>query len=105
MHTHNIISARDTASVLIVDDLHSDTELLDALFKSADFRILKSTHPGEAIDIFETSQPDIAVIDVAMRGINGFRLCRISKDMAGRRFFPVILLAAHSDRGKQDKRT
>ncbi len=103
MVTHNIISAKDTASVLIVDDLYSDSELFDAFFKSADFRILKSTHPGEAIDIFKTSHPDIAVIDVAMRDINGFRLCRIFKDMAGRRFFPVILLAANSDRGSKIK--
>jgi putative two-component system response regulator len=104
MITNNIIPAKETACVLIVDDLQSDTEVLDAVFKSADFRVLKSTHPGEAIEIFETSHPDIAIIDVAMRDINGFRLCKIFKDMAGRRFFPVVLLTAHSDRESKIKR-
>ncbi|MEC4684978.1 MAG: HD domain-containing phosphohydrolase [Nitrospirota bacterium] len=103
MISNNIIPARDTASVLIVDDLQSDTELIEAVFKSDDFRIFKSANPVEAVDIFETCHPDIAIIDITMHDVNGFQLCQIFKDMAGRRFFPVVLLAAHSDRGSKIK--
>jgi len=103
MISNSITSAGDTASVLIVDGLHADTELIEAVFKTGDFRVFRSAHPGEAIAIFETVHPDIAVIDIAMRGINGFQLCQIFKDMAGRRFFPVVLLAAHSDRRSRIK--
>jgi len=94
MITDNIISA----AVLIVDDSRSNNGLFEEVFSSDAFRTFNATGPEDAIEKFKALHPDIAVIDISRREADGFRLCRILKDAAGQRFFPVILLGTHSDR-------
>ncbi|RMG03882.1 MAG: response regulator [Nitrospirae bacterium] len=90
-------SGRKAKKVLIVDDIPSNLELVEAVFVSEGFEVITAVHPRDAITAFETHQPDIAVVDVMMPEINGFQLCQILKDMAGKAYFPVVLLTALSD--------
>jgi len=87
--------------VLIVDDVPSNLELVEAIFHSEGFDVITAVHPRDAITAFEAHQPDIAIVDVMMPEINGFQLCQILKDMAGKSFFPVILLTALSDQSSR----
>ena len=96
-------TGRPVATVLIVDDLASNLELIEAVFTSEGFNVVKAEHPRSAIDKFEHYTPDIAVVDVMMPEIDGFQLCQILKDMAGKNYFPVILLTALSDRTSRIK--
>ncbi|NOZ24978.1 MAG: HD domain-containing protein [Nitrospirae bacterium] len=93
-----IISARETAAVLIVDDSRSNTDLFEEVFSSDGFRIFRAAGPEDAIEAFKAHHPDIAVIDITTSETCGFRLCRMLKGMASQRFFPVILLGAGKDR-------
>ncbi len=83
--------------VLVVDDIESNIELLKTVMEGVGFRVFTAVNGKEAIEVFEAEHPDIAIVDIMMPEIDGYQLCQILKDMAGRSFFPVILLTALTD--------
>jgi putative two-component system response regulator len=94
---------KEIPAILVVDDIQSNLELLEAVFIKEGFRVFTALGATSAIDIFSQSPVDLAVLDVMMPGIDGFELCSRLKDMSGKRFFPVILLTALNDRGSKIK--
>lgn len=89
--------------ILVVDDLQTNIDLLEAIFVKEGFRVLGARGGTEAIALFEKNRIDLAVVDVMMPGMDGFALCLILKQKAGKQFFPVILLTALSDRTSRIK--
>jgi putative two-component system response regulator len=94
---------KETPAILVVDDIQSNLELMEAVFIKEGFKVFTALGATSAIDIFSQSPVDLAVLDVMMPGIDGFELCSRLKDMSGKRFFPVILLTALNDRGSKIK--
>ncbi len=87
----------ETPSILVVDDVRSNLELMEAVFLKEGYRVYTADESNAAIDLFRQYPIDLAVLDVMMPGLDGFGLCRKLKDMSGKRFFPVILLTALTD--------
>lgn len=90
-------------SVLAVDDTVSNLDLIESVLKKDRLKVIKVSSPVEAIDIFEAQHPDIAVVDVMMPEIDGFRLCQILKERTGGNYFPVVLLTALHDQASKLK--
>jgi putative two-component system response regulator len=90
--------AEERPSVLVVDDLCSNLELLEAVFVNAGFEVFSALDASSALSIFESHEIDIAILDVMMPGMDGFELCRRLKSRTEKKFFPVILLTALADR-------
>jgi putative two-component system response regulator len=67
------------------------------------FRVYTALRAEAAIDLFMCNSIDLAVLDVMMPGVDGFELCARLKDISGKRFFPVILLTALTDRQSKIK--
>lgn len=88
----------DRPSVLVVDDLWSNLELMEAIFANAGFEVFSAANAFSALSIFDTHKIDLAILDVMMPGMDGFELCRRLKSVAGKQFFPIILLTALTDR-------
>jgi putative two-component system response regulator len=93
----------ETPSILVVDDVPSNLELMEAVFMKEGFRVYTALGADAAIDLFMNNSIDLAVLDVMMPGVDGFELCARLKDMSGKRFFPVILLTALTDRHSKIK--
>lgn len=85
-------------SVLVVDDIDANLELLEAVFKRAGYTVHMALGGGPALEICNSYSIDIAILDVMMPGINGFELCRKLKSLTDKYFFPVILLTALNDK-------
>lgn len=92
------IAVEDKPSVLVVDDLWSNLELLEAIFANAGFDVFSALDGYSALSIFESHRLDIAIVDVMMPGMDGFELCKKLKSMRTKQYFPVILLTALTDR-------
>jgi len=90
--------AEERSSVLVVDDFSSNLELLETVFTNAGFEVFSAMDAFSALSIFETHEIDIAIVDVMMPGMDGFELCRRLKSRTEKKFFPVILLTALTDR-------
>ncbi|NOY64065.1 MAG: response regulator [Nitrospirae bacterium] len=94
---------QERPSVLIVDDIPSNLELIEVIVQSEGFTVLKAYHGHKAIEIFEELKPDIAIIDVMMPDMDGFQLCNTLKELAGKRYFPIIMLTALNDKESKIK--
>lgn len=90
-------------TVLIVDDLESNLELMEAIFLKEGFRTLVAPDAFSALRTFRHNKVDLAILDVMMPGMDGYELCRHIKQTSGKQFFPVILLTALTDRGSKIK--
>jgi putative two-component system response regulator len=97
----HFVETGEKPSVLVVDDLSANLELLEAIFESAGFEVSSSRDASSALSIFESKNVDIAIVDVMMPGIDGYELCKKLKALTEKRFFPVILLTALT--GKQSR--
>ncbi len=95
----NDATAADRAEVLVIKDPRRAEGPAEALSEQGEFKVLEAADPKEAIEIFKDGTPDIAIIDAGEAGTEGLQLCRLFKDMAGWRYFPVILLAGSKDVG------
>jgi putative two-component system response regulator len=84
-------------SILVVDDVASNLELMEAVFHKAGFSVHKALGAEGALDLYNKYPIDIAILDVMMPGINGFELCKSFKQLAKKQFFPIILLTALND--------
>ncbi|MEJ2696705.1 MAG: response regulator [Candidatus Sulfobium sp.] len=82
------------SSVLVVDDMPFNLEVMEGILYREGYRVITASSAGEALEVIETRPVDLAVLDVMMPGMNGFDLCRKLKAIAGRRFFPVVLVTA-----------
>jgi putative two-component system response regulator len=94
---------KETPSILVVDDVRSNLELMEAVFIKEGFKVYAALGATAAIDIFNRYHIDLAVLDVMMPGVDGFELCIRLKDISGKRFFPIILLTALTDRHSKIK--
>ncbi len=89
--------------ILVVDDLQTNIDLLRAIFAKEGFTVHGALDAAAALKTFDEQHVDLAVVDVMMPGTDGFALCSMLKQKAGKRFFPVILLTALSDRNSRIK--
>lgn len=85
-------------SILVVDDMRENLELLDAVFQKQGYDVSTALNAKEAMQIYQDTPVDLAVLDVMMPGMNGFELCRAFKKMTERSFFPIILLTALNEK-------
>ena len=61
---------------LVVDDNHDAADLLAALQQSRGHQVRGAYHGDEALDAFGTSELDLALIDLAMPGMDGYEVAR-----------------------------
>jgi putative two-component system response regulator len=94
---------KEKPSILVVDDVRSNLELMEAVFTKEGFNVYTALRATAAIDIFDRHHIDLAVLDVMMPEVDGFELCSRLKDLSGKRFFPVILLTALTDKQNRIK--
>lgn len=88
-------------AILVVDDLQANIDLLEAIFVKEGFTVHSAQGAVDALKFLDQHHVDLAVVDVMMPEIDGFALCSMLKQRAGKHFFPVILLTALSDRNSR----
>jgi putative two-component system response regulator len=85
-------------SVLVVDDVGVNLELMDVIFQRAGYDVYMALSAEPALEFCTIYPIDIAIVDVMMPGIDGFELCKRLKGLTDKYFFPVILLTALNDK-------
>ncbi|MDE6944176.1 MAG: VanR-ABDEGLN family response regulator transcription factor [Lachnospiraceae bacterium] len=86
--------------ILIVDDEVEIADLIEMYLKSEDYTVYKFYSAKEALACIETTELDLAILDIMMPEIDGLSLCqKIRADHT----YPVIMLTARD--GEMDKIT
>lgn len=78
-------------TVLVVDDEPRILRFVRAELESAGCRVLTASEGNAALEIVESSRPDLVVLDVIMPGMDGFEVLRRVRELSS---VPVILLTA-----------
>ncbi len=78
-------------NILLVDDEKEIADLMEVYLKNEGFTVYKYYDGLQALDCVEHTQLDLALLDVMLPGIDGFKLCQKIRE---RYFFPIIMLTA-----------
>ena len=80
-------------SILIVDDEPAVTETLSIIFSRNGYQVRAAHSAEEAIEIIATWDPDLAILDVMLPGMNGIDLAVVLRD--NRPACRLILFSGH----------
>ena len=77
--------------ILIVDDEKEIVDLLEVYLSNDGYSVYKCYNGLEAMKCIEQSQIDLAILDIMLPDIDGFRLCQKIREKF---YFPIIMLTA-----------
>jgi len=62
-------------SILIVDDIPTNIQIIGNILKEGDYDIEFATNGNDALDWLETKRFDLVLLDIMMPGMDGFEVC------------------------------
>jgi two-component system response regulator MtrA len=80
--------------VLLVEDDASIRELTSAGLTGAGFKVESAGDGREALTRFDSSAPDVVVLDLMLPELDGYEVCR---EIRGRSQVPIVMLSARTD--------
>jgi len=83
-----------TARVLIVDDIPTNIRLLEVRLTAEYFEVVTATSGQQALEICQTQDIDIVLLDVMMPEMDGFEVCRRLKADPRTHHVPVLMVTA-----------
>src|SRR5262249_33787842 len=83
--------------ILVVEDSHTQAELLYHILSTYDYRVTVAHNGKEALESIHQLKPTLVLSDIVMPEMDGYELCRQIKKTAHLQDIPVILLTALSD--------
>ncbi|MBF0101725.1 MAG: response regulator [Desulfobacterales bacterium] len=96
--TASVISTtqEEKSTLLIVDDTPINIKMLVDMFK-ADYRILVATNGTTAIELAQTKQPDLILLDIIMPDIDGYEVCQTLKKAPNTSTIPIMFMTSMSE--------
>lgn len=87
-------------TVYVADDVPTNIELVEAVFRSdPDIIIKKACDGSELLDeIQKGGFPDLIILDLMMPVMDGFDVLKKLKDARAKSYFPIIVLSALTDK-------
>ena len=87
----------EVANILIVDDRPENLLSLQVILERPDYRLVTATGGEEALSLALRESFALALIDVAMPGMDGFEVAIHMKELARSRDIPIIFITAFGD--------
>jgi two-component system response regulator RegX3 len=81
----------DTTSVLVVEDEGSFIEALEIGLSREGFKVTVARDGAEALDVFDSVNPDLVLLDVMLPKVSGIDVCR---ELRSRSNVPIIMVTA-----------
>ena len=88
---------RGAASILVVDDLSANLQLLAGTLKAWGYRVRPAPSGPLALRAAGIDPPDLILLDINMPEMSGYEVCRRLKSDPALRSIPVIFLSALDD--------
>lgn len=85
----------DKHRILVVEDHYDVREYIKTIL-GAEFNIIEASNGKEGLIKALRFIPDLIISDVIMEGMNGFELCKATKENINTSHIPVILLTAYT---------
>lgn len=82
------------ARILVVDDDTALAEMIGIVLRSEGFEPHFCVDGALALDAFQTSKPDLVLLDLMLPGLDGIEVCSLIRAESGT---PIIMLTAKTD--------
>ena len=87
------------ATIMIVDDSISVVRFMEMLLRQQGYkRIEHVLDSRQAVEMYQTLQPDLVILDLNMPYLDGFEVMEQLKTVRGETYLPVLVLTAQDDR-------
>ncbi len=90
-------------SVLVVDDVHDVTEMIELLLKHAGYDVSTADSAKAALRLARKTHFDLVISDIGMPEMNGYELAAALRNLAAYNKTPLIAVTGYSeydDRGR-----
>ncbi|WP_312441996.1 VanR-ABDEGLN family response regulator transcription factor [Lacrimispora sp.] len=77
--------------ILVVDDEHEISDLIELYLQNENYSVFKFYTAKEALACIETTELDIAILDIMLPDMSGFALCQKIRE---KHAYPIIMLTA-----------
>ncbi len=94
----DVIKRRGKETVLVVDDDATVRMMIKRSLVRADFQVLEAGDGEVALQLLDTKEVDLVLLDVRMPGIDGIELCTEIRRRWDSLRLPVIFITGLSDR-------
>ena len=88
-----------SARILVVDDLPVNIRVLEAKLTAEYFDVITASDGGSALDLVQSENPDIVLLDVMMPGMDGIEVCERLKADPSTAHIPVVMVSSLSEVG------
>ena len=83
-----------THRLLVVDDAPDTREVLHRNLTSRGYDVITATSGVEAVAKASRENPDAVLLDVLMRDMNGFQVCRLLTSNESTQHIPIVLVSS-----------
>ena len=89
------LNGREAGSILIVNDLPEQLDLMDSLLRKAGYSVFTAADGQEALEVAKRERPDLVISDVTMPRLSGIEFCRRMREDPEMKSTPILLASAH----------
>ncbi len=87
----------EPATILVVDDLPANRDLMGRRLERSGFRVLSAASGPEALELLRTSPVDLVLLDIMMPGMTGLDVLRSVRTTRSTAALPVVMVTAKTD--------
>jgi CheY-like chemotaxis protein len=87
----------DPPTILVVDDLPANRDLMGRRLERSGFRVLSASSGREALEVLRTSPVDLVLLDIMMPGMTGLDVLRSVRATRSTASLPVVMVTAKTD--------
>ena len=84
----------DNARILVVDDVPENVRLLEAILAPVGYDVISATDGSVALELAESAEPDLVLLDVLMPEPDGYEVCRRLREREKTAVLPVIMVTS-----------
>jgi len=91
------------ATILYVEDNPDNRMLVRRILTAENYKLLEAMNAVQAINLLETTTPDLILMDINMPDMDGYTLTTRIRTMPGLERVPILALTANVMRGDKEK--
>jgi two-component system cell cycle response regulator len=80
--------------ILVAEDTKTNLAVITAILTSFGHEVLPAISGEEALNVFKNNRPDLIILDVVMKGIDGYECARRIRAIDPNDWIPIIFLSA-----------
>jgi adenylate cyclase len=92
----------DRPKILVVDDVPRNVRLLEAVLTANGFTVTSASSGPEVLERVSRALPDLVLLDIQMRGMNGYEVCRRLREDPATTFLPVVMITSSDTETRVD---